>query len=281
MSVDVQDNRLAVKIKAYGVNNESWLVYWTEIYGDPAGDDLWNQIDNLLDRDYPHACGKTMRITATAVDSGGHHTQRVYAFARDRREKNVIAIKGSNTPNQPVRGKPTEQDIDHRGKKIKKGVKLWHVGTDTAKAIIYARARVSEGQGRMHFYAGLDPSYFQQLTSEVRVPRYDHGRQVGYLWMVPKKGTRNEALDCEVYCLAAAYHAGIERVDWARLQKIFSSGNIDVQQDSFSPTSEDAELAAKGQQEPSEPKPVIDRDLQRRRAANAGGRRGGWMNGWR
>lgn len=286
MGVDVQDNRLAVKIKAYGVNGESWLVYWTEIYGDPAGDELWDQIDNLIDRDYLHASGKTMRITATAVDSGGHHTQRVYAFARDRREKNVIAIKGANSSNQPVRGKPTEQDVDHRGKKIKKGVKLWPVGTDTAKAIIYARARVTTGQGHMHFYAGLDPSYFKQLTSEVRVPKYEHGRQTGYIWMTPKKGIRNEALDCEVYCLAAAYHAGIERYPWEKLQKTYHCGNLTVSH-TISTASEVGSMS--GKQGHQEPEPVVDvvikkevdRDLLNRRRERAGGGRGGWMNGWR
>ena len=34
--VDVQDNRLAVVVRAWGRGEESWLIYWGELYGDPA-----------------------------------------------------------------------------------------------------------------------------------------------------------------------------------------------------------------------------------------------------
>jgi phage terminase large subunit GpA-like protein len=55
--VDVQDNRVAVGLYAWGTGEECWLVGHTEIYGDPAGQKLWDQVDDLLLRDYPHANG--------------------------------------------------------------------------------------------------------------------------------------------------------------------------------------------------------------------------------
>jgi len=46
--VDVQDDRLAVVIRAWGRGEESWLVYWGELYGDPAHPHIWDELDALL-----------------------------------------------------------------------------------------------------------------------------------------------------------------------------------------------------------------------------------------
>lgn len=271
--VDVQDNRLAVKVKAWGVGEESWLVYWGEIYGDPAGDAVWQELDELLQRDYEHASGKNMRITATAIDSGGHHTQRVYAYARDRKSWNVIAIRGSSQPGQAVRGKPSSVDLDHRGRKIKNGAEVWMVGTDTAKSLIYARMKAPDIAAKMHFYVGLDAEYFMQLTAEKRVTRLHKGF-TKMEWV--KTRPRNEALDCEVYALAAAYHAGIQRVNWSKLTEKYSvlpsEISEDIQKSDDVPTDDALEKMV------ATPEPV-QREARRPNSANR--RPGGWVNGWK
>lgn len=215
--VDTQDNRLAVSIKAWAPGEESFLVWYGEIYGDPGQDKVWGELDEILFRTYEHESGTEMHITATAVDSGGHHTQAVYAYCRARADRNVIAIKGSSTPGTPVRGKQSNVDFDHRGKKIAKGATVWILGVDTAKAVIYNRMKLTEnGPGKMHFYVGLDQEYFEQLTSEKRVTKLVKGvPRMEWIQTRP----RNEALDCEVYAYAAAIHAGIQRVDWNKLKK--------------------------------------------------------------
>lgn len=264
--VDTQDNRLAVKVKAWGAGEESWLIYWTELYGDPAGDQVWKDLDEVLQMEFEHASGRTMRITATAVDSGGHHTQRVYAYARDRKEQNVIAVKGSSTPGQPVRGKPSAVDIDHKGRKIKGGAEVWFVGTDTAKALIYARMRTTDGAGKMHFPIGLDEAYFRGLTAEKKVTKLVKGfaRQE---WV--KTYNRNEPLDCEVYALAAAYHAGIQRVNWAKLTEKFSPVLLPK-------TANDIQVSEAAPAPVEEPKAV---QRPARRPINSRG--GGWITGWK
>jgi phage terminase large subunit GpA-like protein len=105
------------------------------------------------------------------------------------------------------------------GQVIKNGVKLWPVGTDTAKSTVYARLKVKDpGPGYLHFYIGLTENYFEQLTGEKLIPRYVKGFPV-YEWVNVAPGRRNEALDCEVYAYAAAKRAGIDRVNWADLEK--------------------------------------------------------------
>jgi phage terminase large subunit GpA-like protein len=92
-----------------------------------------------------------MPIGAFVIDSGGHHTQEVYAFARQHRYLrvpgdddavlHVLAIKGQSQANKPVLGKPSDVDINWKGQRLKRGVQLWPIGTDTAKAEIYGRLR--------------------------------------------------------------------------------------------------------------------------------------------
>lgn len=214
--VDVQDNRLAVSLWAWGPGEEAWLVYWGELFGDPAQDALWHELDALLARPLAREDGNEMMVLAAAVDSGGHHTQAVYDYCRQRASRHVLAIKGMSTPGKPPIGRPSVLDVNHRGKTIKRGVQLWPVGADTVKGTLYARLRIADpGPGYVHFPIGIDGEFYEQLTAEKLVTRYHKGfprRE----WVL-RDGARNEALDCFVYAYAAAHYAGITRIDWDKL----------------------------------------------------------------
>ncbi len=83
-------------------------------------------------------------------------------------------------------------------------VKLFTIGTDTAKQMIYSRLKIHQpGAGYCHFPADYPEEYFQQLTSERIQTKFINGHPVR-IWVMPK-GKRNEALDCRVYGLAALH----------------------------------------------------------------------------
>ncbi|KJV81250.1 phage terminase large subunit family protein [Rickettsia hoogstraalii str. RCCE3] len=83
-------------------------------------------------------------------------------------------------------------------------VKLFSIGTDTAKEMIYSRLKITElGAGYCHFPVKYDEQYFKQLTAEKCVTRYHKGFPVRK-WEKPS-GKRNEALDCRVYATAALH----------------------------------------------------------------------------
>jgi phage terminase large subunit GpA-like protein len=216
--VDVQDNRLAVIIRAWGKGEESWLVFWGEIYGDPGQPQVWSDLDELLNRNYEHASGANLQIVSAAIDSGGHHTQAVYNFARTRVPK-VFPIKGQSQAGKPVIGRPSKVDVNWKGAVIKSGVQLWPVGSDTAKSAIYARLQQNEsGPGTYHWPIGLDDDYFVQLTAEKLITRYSKAGYPKQEWV--KTGPRNEALDCEVYAYAAANRIGISRIDFDKFKHV-------------------------------------------------------------
>jgi phage terminase large subunit GpA-like protein len=202
--VDVQDNRLAVVLRGWAKGEESWLIYHGEIYGDPALPAVWGQLISLLKTPIQHASGATLHPHLVGVDSGGHHTQQVYAFCRDyKRTLGAVAVKGQSQPGKPPVGKPARVDINHKGQSIKRGAELYPVGTDTIKVTIYARLKSATEEGQYHFYYGVDQEYFRQLTAEKQVIRYYKGRPKRE-W-VKKSRDRNEALDCEVYAYAALH----------------------------------------------------------------------------
>ena len=212
-SVDVQDDRLEAKIKAWGYGEESWLIYYGKIFGNTEDRPVWDQLDILLNRSFQHVNGHELRIASMAIDSG-HRTQIVYNYCRFRSPR-VIAIKGSSNPSKPVIGKPTSQDVSYRGTTIKEGIQLWPIGTNTAKSTIYGRLYQSEpGPGYMHFPEGIEDDYFMQLTAEKLVTKFDNKGFMKTEWV--KIHTRNEALDLEVYCYAAAIRAGIAYMDFIK-----------------------------------------------------------------
>lgn len=219
--VDVQDNRLAVKLEAFGEGEESWTVYWAELYGDPGQDDVWRQLDMLLSKAYEVEGGGTMHLASVGIDSGGHHTQKVYDYCR-RRQPVVFALHGASKPGRPIIGRPTLQDVNYAGETIKGGVALWPIGTDTAKSLLYNRLNnvLGSGPGYHHHYIGLSEDFFKQLTAEKLSVRFVKGFPK-YEWVKPS-GARNEALDCSVYSYAAALRIGMATMDWAELRRIRS-----------------------------------------------------------
>jgi len=208
--VDVQGDRLSVAVWAWGEGEESWLVYWTELYGDPEENLVWEQLDAILGANYTHESGAELQITATAIDTG-YKPQAVYNFVR-KSSKTLFAVKGMSTPGRPIMGRPSLQEVNYKGQVYKRGVKLWPVGVDVVKGIIYGRLRISKhGSGYVHFPLGVSESFYKEMTAEKQITRYVKGFPKTE-WVKIKK--RNEALDIFVYAYAAAVGVGIARFNW-------------------------------------------------------------------
>lgn len=191
--IDVQDDRLEVEIVGWGKDYESWSIEYHKLYGDPSSPNLWTDLDRVLQRRWPHAIQGKISITASCIDTGGHHTQSVYAYCKKRYGDRVFAIKGVGGEGKPIVGKPSKNNI---GK-----VKLFPVGVDTAKELVYSRLQIQDaGPGYCHFPENYDEEYFKQLTAEQVITKYHKGFKRRE-WQ--KIRPRNEALDCRVYALAA------------------------------------------------------------------------------
>lgn len=202
LGCDVQDDRLSMSLWGIGRNEEMYLVDRKIIYGSPSRADLWKQMDEVLMDKYKNEDGVELKIDSAAIDTGGHFTQEVYQYVRERSHLGLIGIKGMGQKGKPPIGKPTKVDINFSGKALRKGVQLFPVGVDTIKTTLHNRLKDAElGDGYIHFYPTITTDYFQELTAERQVLRYKHGYQER-VW-VKKSNARNEALDEMVYAYAA------------------------------------------------------------------------------
>jgi phage terminase large subunit GpA-like protein len=190
--VDVQPDRIEAEVVGWGLGEESWGVEYLRIVGSPGVLATWAQLDAALTRGRKRADGVILRVAAALVDSG-NSTKYVYDFTRTRAVKNVFACKGIGGTGKPLVGRFSRSNSGR--------VTLFPVGVDTAKELIYSRiALVDRGPGYMHFPTSYDSEWFEQLTAERRVVRYEKGvRKV--VW--EKVRDRNEALDCRVYATGA------------------------------------------------------------------------------
>ncbi len=209
--IDIQRNRVAIGIRAYGAGMESWLVYWGEIWAgrdiNDKNDPVWVELDRLLFGSYRHANGSYLRITAASLDTSDGITQAsTYHYVRTRQGRgvNLMAIKGANKSDAPMVSLPKKMDLNATKTNADKwGLKLWNVGTQLIKDQLAGSFKLpGTGPGRMHVYETVRQDYFEQVTGEVKAP--DKNQRGKMTWQ-PRSGQPVEALDCEVY----SYHAAL------------------------------------------------------------------------
>ena len=184
--VDVQRDRLEIVFLGHG-RDETFVLGQSVIWGDPAGDDVWEKLDEALRTVWRHPSGGILRVDAAAVDAGdGETMDRVIAFTRPRLGRKIVAIKGAPGTRPAIKASDT------------KGSKLFIVGVDGIKGQIVAR--LSRGRS-IRFSDTLEARFYEELASERVVVRYSRGAPVRQWERVP--GRRAESLDCLVYTWAA------------------------------------------------------------------------------
>ena len=207
--VDTQDNRLEYEVVGHGFYGETWGIKKGYIMGKPDTDEVWQQLDDVIDHVYRFKDGKGLRISITCVDSGGHYTQEVYTRCRERKNKRVFAIKGKGGDGIPFVTPPSKVPI-----KDNKRITCWlyTLGVDAGKETIMSSLKVQEAGPKychfpIHESCGYDTYYFNGLLSErLELTQTKRGNQ--WHWVKIPGHNRNEALDCRNYA-----NAGLKIID--------------------------------------------------------------------
>jgi len=265
--VDVQHDRLAIIIDAYGRDEESWTSYCGEIAAKSSTvdikDPVWDELDKLLFTPRKHVKGFTINMSAVSIDSSdGQTSDAVYHYVRTRQRHGVMAVKGSSNDygNREIYSAPRKVDFKTKTKASKYGLQVYIVGTYKAKDLLIGdHGRITllgSGAGRMHWYQDIRADFYEQITSEIKAP---HRSVRGKMVWQKKSGVRNEFLDCKSMSLHAARSIKLHAQSpawWQNLEQKL------IQADMFSQTDEKTE-AKENQKQNS-----------RKR------KRGGFVNNW-
>lgn len=230
--VDVQKDRLVYEVVGWGRDRRSWSIEAGVFVGDVSTPGPWAQLDALLERMFVHESGALLSIRVLAVDSGAF-TQTVYTWARPKPANRVIAVKGLSTMQRGVLvGLPTSVEVTVRGRKLKRGYRIWPVNVDQAKTELYGWLGLAPATDEERAAGGEDPpgfcrfpehgeAYFKQLTAEQLVKtRTKRGHVVTAWEVIP--GRENHGLDARNYARAASFVGGLDRFgerDWQALEQ--------------------------------------------------------------
>ena len=202
-SADIQHDRIEFAVKGYGAGEESWLIGHHRIHGetDNADAETWKTLLHELTREYVHESGRKLRIRASMIDAGDQSTS-VQRFVAGKEGMGIYALMGTDSRQK--------QTLRRAARRNKHRVRLWTVDTFELKKILSRRLKINEpGPRYMHMCprtkTGADAEYFAQFGAMGWRRRRIGGRMVLAPYQI---GERDEAIDLEVYALAALYSLG-------------------------------------------------------------------------
>jgi len=272
-SADVQGAGIWVEVLATAPDRATWPVEVLYLDGSTEsveGEAFAKLRERVLERDWPDAFGGTRRLDALGVDSG-FRSHVVYAWVRQNQRLHpetghdvILALDGREGWGRPAIGTPSLVDIDLAGHKLRKGVKLWPVGTWPLKGAFYAdlhkvrnfEAGGAAPDGYCHFGTWLDEDYFRQITAEHLVEEAFRGR-MRRIWKRVSNTRDNHLLDCRVYNLAVAEYLGLSATtddEWKALARRRGMPEAAVEANLFTHTPREPGTATADEPAPS-PRP--------------------------
>lgn len=252
LAVDTQDDRFEWALWGFGPAVQGAAVEQTLIAAGVINGDLheqapWDELDELGKKEWPHIGGKAFHSDINIMDTGGHFTQKAYAFVH--RKARWRGVKGSSDRKALPLSTPRRFDVKNDLGRVLFHVPIFFVGSFDLKLWISHALKCIETDKPL--LGGLrltnevaDEIYIEQMTAEVLIPREQRNGMIVKEWK--KIRPRNEALDCAVYARAAAFGAypnglGVDRFSPKRWADILAErhGQINALPDLFSPEHQD------------------------------------------
>ncbi|MEQ9330275.1 terminase gpA endonuclease subunit [Thalassobaculum sp.] len=224
-AVDVQHNRFAVLVVAWGLNREAWIIDRFDIVADDRGEGIaparsleaWEVLGpRVLDAVYP-IDGRpgfgfwpaVVQCDAMGLPGTTEHARAYYRRLRGRGvpEWRLLLTSGHRSVTAPPLGDASfEKDAANR--RLPDAVPIVSTGVNRLKTTLDNRLRfATPGGGFVHFYRAMPAEYLDELTSEIKV---------GDRWQKRADHLPNETLDLMVGAMAAELRLRVEKVKWDR-----------------------------------------------------------------
>lgn len=238
--IDVQHNRFAIVVRAWGRNGNSWLVYWGEIFGDVLDwdDNIWEKLTEFMFQDWEHAAGNgiTLKIDGITIDSAdGSTTELVYRWALrmfDLGHPHIFCSKGrgegKNTEceiyNEPGYMEVITPSTTRKTLAETMGVNVFVIGAHRAHAEVLRRFNLKGKKDRHYHNETSYGGYEEQILSCVKT--FSEGLNKGAY--KKKASASKEGIDCEKMALHAMFALQIRNYTekhWAEIENyLYSKG---------------------------------------------------------
>ena len=227
-AVDVQKNRLEYEISGWGAEESRYGILRGVVMGEPTDIGTWQELDEILDKEYTFANNKALKVARTFVDSG-YSTQAVYEYCAKNLAKQRFPIKGKGGAGLPLL---------YQYSNVKNlSIPLIILGVDDGKQEIYSRLGIDDPKQAQYLHfprddvylrRGYDSLYFKQLIAERRVTKVVGG-VVQTAWQPITRDRRNEGLDLAVYnlaCLRSLIGQSDAAAFWKRRYELLYKENV-------------------------------------------------------
>ncbi len=213
--VDVQKDRLEVRIWGFGRNRQRWLIDVKILLGSPTTSDVWKELAKLFETTWSHELGGEMVVRDWGIDSAAFGSE-VAAFVRAQRGRgNVHATRGHDKYESAFLGLGA-MEVSSAGKKLSRGLKTLKIGVSFCKQELVGQLGLEKPVGDapypvgfVHLPEDVTDDEVKQITSEQLVTRVVRGRMKRE-WDVIE-GRRNEGLDCANIARGLAAMRGWDR----------------------------------------------------------------------
>jgi phage terminase large subunit GpA-like protein len=239
--IDVQHNRFAIVTRAWGRNGNSWLVHWTEIFGDVLdySDPVWEQLSDYIMQKWTHSAGqgKFLTINAASIDSAdGTTTELVYRWVSEMSSKHnhIFAVRGMGEMkynNYEIFNEPAIMEVgtgvqERRTLAQTMGVNLFPIGAYRAHEEVLRRFNLKGNRDR-HFHCETMYGGYEEGILSCRKAFETDNMRSGFKLI---SGKHKEAIDCEKMALHAAYAIQVRNytnTHWAALEShLYSTTNF-------------------------------------------------------
>jgi phage terminase large subunit GpA-like protein len=193
--VEVKNNRLEVEIVGWGSEEKSWSVDYKVLQGNPAGEDVWKQLDDALSTPYEHESGVMLKAATTCIGGEDKHFDKISNFIKETQERRIWAVKDVKESEGPAVGSPSMNNPLR--------VKVFPLRVDILKDRINKRLKIKEPAAEcMYFPVDRDEEFLKDAVKENQKSKIVRGKQTR-IWIL--KRPRNESLNCSAYAMAAFY----------------------------------------------------------------------------
>jgi phage terminase large subunit GpA-like protein len=220
IGVDCQADYVQWQAVGFGKDFRRFVIDRGVIERHISDPDCQRNLDLLLQRKWRNGVGRELGVDLAAID-GNAWTEDVWSWARKHPSSKVIMVRGANTDTAPRIARVKKERNERTGLPLKYSKRFYNLGVSVLKMSAYRDFAKDDplANGYVSFPQGFEDDYYQQVTSERRVPFKRHGFTL-YRWE-KDPGQRNEDLDTLVQATGAALKFGVyglSDVSWGHIE---------------------------------------------------------------